>query len=133
MMAPSVQPHTSSGKPSQLPPSHARLSPERPCPLCGGTAQTSEGIVEVQVSLLACSHCRAFVMEKPLIDIVMNARACNLRKVLRHVAFLSRAAQFAAAHGSVLVITSTNWIRVAIEQQRLDERVGRPIDADALP
>ena len=131
MMAPFVQ-HTSSSKPSRVPPLHARLSPEKPCPLCGGTAQTSEGIVKAQVSLLACSHCRAFVMEKRLIDVVMNARTWNLRPVLRHVGFLSRAAQSAAAHGSVLVITSTNWFRVAIEQQRLDERVGRPIDADAL-
>jgi hypothetical protein len=133
MMAPSVQQHPS-GSPSLLPPSHARLSPEKPCPLCGGIAQASEGIVRAQVSLLACGHCRAFVMEKRLIDVVMNARAWNLRPVLRHVAFLSRAAQSAAAHGSVLVITSTNWIRVAMEQQRVDARLARSIDAaDSLP
>jgi len=90
------------------------------CPLCGGPAQSSEGVVEAQIALLACANCRAFVMEKRLIDVVMNARAWNLRPVLRHVAFLSRAAQQAAAEGTVLSITSTNWIRLANEQQRLD-------------
>jgi hypothetical protein len=63
------------------------------CPLCGGAAQASEGVVEAEIALLSCGHCRAFVMEKRLIDVVMNARAWNLRPVLRHIAFLSRAAQ----------------------------------------
>ena len=107
----------------------ARLSPREWCPLCGSTAHESDGVVEAKVSLLTCSHCRAFVMEKRLIDIVMNAREWNLRPVLRHVACLSRAAQSAAAHGSVLVITSTNWICLAMEQQRLDERPAIAIDA----
>jgi len=95
------------------------------CPLCGGAAQASEGVVEAHIALLACAHCRAFVMEKRLIDVVMNARAWNLRAVLCHTTFLSRAAQHAAAHGNVLFISSTNWIRLANEQQRLDAP-GRP-------
>lgn len=101
-------------------PPRAESSGGATCPLCGGAAQASEGVVEAHIALLACAHCRAFVMEKRLIDVVMNARAWNLRPVLRHTAFLSRAAQQAAAHGTVLFITATNWIRLANEQQRLD-------------
>ena len=115
-----------------VPRAPARLSAGGSCPLCGGKAGASGGVVAAQVSLLICCHCRAFVMEKRLIDVVMNARQWNLRPVLRHVAFLSRAAQAAAAGGSVLVITSTNWIRVAIEQQRLDEQPAQVLDACVL-
>lgn len=90
------------------------------CPLCGARAHLSEGVAEAQLALLTCGRCQAFVIEKRLIDVVMNARVWNLRTVLRHVTFLSRAAQQAAARGTVLFITSTNWIRLANEQQRLD-------------
>lgn len=107
----------------------AALVPRESCPLCGDRAHTSEGVVEEQIALLTCKRCRAFVMEKRLIDVVLNARAWNLRPVLRHVPFLSRAAQQAAAAGTVLFITSTNWIRLANEQQRLDETPARAADA----
>ncbi len=102
------------------------------CPLCGGQAQASEGVVEQRISLLTCGHCRAFVIEKRLIEVVMNARQWNLRPVLQYVSFLSTAAQAAAAHGSVLVITSTNWIRVALEQQRLDAQTLGAVPAGSL-
>jgi len=99
------------------------------CPLCGAAAQAAEGVVEARIALLACAHCRAFVMEKRLIDVVMNARTWNLKPVLRHTRWLSRAAQQAAEHGTVLFITATNWIRLANEQQRLEAgtRAARPI------
>jgi len=94
---------------------------DQTCPLCGSTAQASEGIAEKQLSLLRCSRCRVFVIEKQVLDVIMNARAWNLRPVLRHVEFLSRAARSAAAQGAVLAVTSTNWMRVAIERQRIEE------------
>jgi len=90
------------------------------CPLCGAHANLCEGILQQKIALLTCSRCRAFVMDKRLIDVVMNARAWNVRTVLGQVALLSRATQEAAARGSVLFITSTNWIRLANQQQRLD-------------
>jgi len=88
------------------------------CPLCGGVAIESEGIVNPRIALLACGRCRVFVMEKQLIDVMINARTWNLRTVLERVERLSRAAQTAAARGSVLFITSTNWIRLANRQER---------------
>jgi len=98
----------------------ASLAPDQTCPLCGSSAQVSEGTAEPKLSLLSCSHCRTFVIEKPVLDVIMNARAGNLLPVLRHVAFLWRAAQSAAEEGAVLTITSTNWIRLAMEQQRVE-------------
>ncbi len=96
-----------------------------PCPLCGGRAHASEGTRRGRCSLLICGRCRAFVIEKRLVDVITNARVWNF-PVLRHVAFLSYATQSAAARGGVLAITTTNWIRLAIDQERLD---GRPVPA----
>jgi hypothetical protein len=89
----------------------------------------SEGTVEAHLSLLSCARCRAFVIEKQLVDVIVNARVWNLLPVLRYLTHLSRAAQAAALQGTVLLITSTNWIRVALgEQQRLQEQSARSID-----
>jgi len=99
----------------------AALRPTGLCPLCGAQASASQGVVETQLVLLTCRRCRAFVMEKRLIDIIANARVWNLRPVLQHVAHLSRAAQQAADDERVLLITSTNWIRLATTQQRRDD------------
>jgi hypothetical protein len=98
------------------------------CPLCGGTAHVSEGTLEAHIALLSCARCRIFVIEKQLVDVIMNARAWNLLPVLRYVELLSWAAQSAASQGAVLLITSTNWIRVAINQHRLQETHLRPVD-----
>ena len=103
------------------------------CPLCGRAARAAEGVVEAHIALLACEHCRTFVMEKRLIDVVMNARTWNLTPVLRHTGSLSRAARQAAEHGAVLFITATNWIRLANEQQRVEASVhARRPDAFSL-
>jgi hypothetical protein len=98
------------------------------CPLCGGRAQVSEGTAEAHLSLLSCSRCRAFVIEKRLVEVITNAREWNLLPVLRYLAYLSRAAQSAALQGTVLLITSTNWIRLALGQQHLQEQSARSID-----
>ena len=102
------------------------------CPLCGGRAQATGGVVQAGIALLSCADCRAFVMEKRLIDVLSNACAWNLKPVLRHVVFLSRAARQAAAHGTVLFITSTNWIRLSNEQQRLDVDARSALDVLSL-
>jgi hypothetical protein len=99
-----------------------RVAPLGACPLCGREAYASDGTVEAYLSLLRCSSCRAFVIERQLLDVIVNARAKNLQPVLRHLTSLSQAAQSAAARGTVLIITSTNWIRVAMGQQRLEEQ-----------
>jgi hypothetical protein len=89
------------------------------CPLCGGRAYTSDGTAAADRALLSCSCCRAFVIDRRLIDLIANARTRNLGPVLRHLSPLTTAAQSAAARGSVLTITSTNWIRLALGQQRI--------------
>jgi hypothetical protein len=91
------------------------------CPLCGGVAHASEGTIGAHLALLSCTHCRIFVIEKQLLDVITNARQWNLLPVLRHVELLSWAAKSAASDGTVLLITSTNWIRVANNQQRLQQ------------
>jgi hypothetical protein len=88
------------------------------CPLCGGDAQSSQGTGETHLLLLICGSCRVFVIEKQVVDIIANAREWNLRAVLRHIASLSLAAQTAAMQGAALLITSTNWIRLAVRQER---------------
>jgi hypothetical protein len=93
------------------------------CPLCGGEAHVSEGTAEAHLSLLSCGRCHIFVIEKQLVDVIMNARAWSLLPVLRYVASLSLAAQAAAAQGAVLLITSTNWIRVAVGKQHVISEV----------
>ena len=98
------------------------------CPLCDGTAHASEGTVEAHLALLSCTRCRIFVIERRLLDVITNAREWNLLPVLRYVELLSWAAQSAASQGAVLLITSTNWIRVAISQHRLREEHLSPAD-----
>jgi hypothetical protein len=91
-------------------------------------AHASEGTVEAHLALLSCARCRIFVIERRLVDVIMNAREWNLLPVLRYVELLSWAAQSAASQGAVLLITSTNWIRVAISQHRLQEAHMPPDD-----
>src|SRR4029077_4410206 len=100
-----------------------RTAPTRTCPLCDREADASDGSVEASLSLVRCRDCCAFVIERQLGEIITNARTKNLQPVLRYLTALSLAAQAAAAQGKVLLITSTNWIRVAVEQQRLKHAI----------
>jgi hypothetical protein len=100
-----------------------RTAPTTTCPLCDRQADASDGSVEACLSLVRCRDCRAFVIEQHLVEIITNGRTKNLQPVLRYLSPLSLAAQDAAAQGRVLLITSTNWIRVAVEQQRLTHAV----------
>ena len=95
----------------------------RTCPLCDREADASDGSVEASLSLVRCRDCRAFVIQRQLGEVIVNARIKNLQPVLRYLSALSRAAQAAAAQGKILLITSTNWIRVAVEQQRVAEAI----------
>ena len=96
-----------------------RTATTRRCPLCDREADASDGAVEASLSLVRCRDCSAFVIERRLGEVITNARTKNLQPVLRYLTALSLAAQAAATQGKVLLITSTNWIRLAVEQQRL--------------
>jgi hypothetical protein len=72
--------------------------------------------VERRRYLLRCAQCRAFVIEGQLAEVIDNARVRDVKRVLDRLPLLSRATQAAADNGSVMLLTSTNWIRVAMEQ-----------------
>ena len=99
---------------------HRRVVATDKCPLCDRRARASDGLVNAARSLFRCRACCAFVIDRRLIEVVANARAKNLQPVLRYLTALSAATRAAAWHGSVLEITSTNWIRVATQQRRLE-------------
>jgi hypothetical protein len=86
------------------------------CPLCGGAADARPGSMKRRRYLLRCAQCRAFVIDAQLADVIDNARVRHVKPVLERLPLLSRATQAAADSGSVMSLTSTNWIRVAMEQ-----------------
>jgi hypothetical protein len=94
------------------------LSPYRLlCPLCGGIADVRRSASDECQFLLPCRHCRVFVIDQQLADVIDNARTWNLAPVLQYLPWLSRATQRAAAHGTVMQLTSTNWVRIAVGEQ----------------
>ena len=102
------------------------------CPLCGGRAFTSAGTATADRALLSCGCCRTFVIDRRLLDVIANARARNVNAVLRYLMPLTTAARSAAARGTILSITSTNWIRLALGQPRADHAAadaGAPVYA----
>ncbi len=102
---------------------HSFAAPQEPsayrrsCPLCGGSADARRSASDECRFLLPCRHCRVFVIDQQLADVIDNARTRNLTPVLQYLPWLSRATQRAAARGTVMQLTSTNWVRVALDEQ----------------
>jgi len=87
------------------------------CPLCARLATIRRGSIERHV-LVQCCHCRAFVIDMRLNEIIANAWRRNLTAILGHLPWLTDATQFAGEHGGIVTLTSTNWIYIAESQAR---------------
>ena len=90
------------------------------CPLCARPADVRP--LERERLLVRCPFCRPVILDERLFEVLANARRRNIAAVLDLVPGLSLASQRTCERGELLILTSTNWVRVSLAHSPMREQ-----------
>jgi len=93
------------------------------CPLCGRNADVRP--LERERFLVRCPFCRPVILDERLFEVLTNARRRNIAAVLDLLPGLSLASQRTCERGELLILTSTNWVRVSMAHSQMPAETAR--------
>ena len=74
---------------------------------------------------MRCPFCRPVILDERLYEVLTNARRRNITAVLELVPGLSLASQRTCERGELLILTSTNWVRVSLAHSQMPAQMAK--------